>query len=109
MTLALAGSNPASPAKIRLKGEKMYIIRSLIHNQYFCKNHNEVIVFDNQNDINFFLQNFQQYCMMWATQDLSVAFEVMELMQNISIVPLREKYEFKIVYLSDIKKEHQKK
>ena len=58
----------------------------LINDIYLAKNHREIILFDNQNDINFFLQQFFQYAVNKAAQmGGTFIFDVMNAQNNVKI------------------------
>lgn len=55
-----------------------------INNIYLAKNR-EIILFEDQNDVNFFIQQFFQYAMQKAAQGYGSVFDVMSAQGNVVV------------------------
>ena len=83
----------------------MLAIRDSHSNKYISKNHEEVILFDNSNDIDTFINGFFAYAMTRAMQeDLSLVFQIHNLQASLIIEELSENTTMKTVLFSDLKK-----
>jgi hypothetical protein len=75
------------------KEEKiMYVLRETLSNQYYCKDHNKIIVFPNQQLASQFLNTFANYAMTMAMQNMiSNPGAIIEIQQILSSTIIEEK------------------
>lgn len=66
-----------------------YVLREQINNQYYCKDHNKIIVFPNEQIAADFVNAFAQYAMTQAMQfmmeDPGLIMEVQQTLQSTKI------------------------
>ena len=66
-----------------------YVLREQLNNQYYCKNHNKIIVFPNEQIAADFVNAFAQYAMAQAMQfmmeDPRLIIEVQQTLQSTKI------------------------
>lgn len=70
-----------------------YVLRETINNQYYCKDHTKIIVFDSQEKANLFLNAFAQYAMTNAmtTMMSEDPINIMEVQQVLHSTIIEEK------------------
>ena len=65
----------------------MLAIRDLKTNKYFCEKHTKIILFDNIDDANYFINLFINYSMNRAAQEnaLDLIFQIMDFSSQLTI------------------------
>lgn len=85
----------------------MFIIRSKNKNYDWKYKHEKVIVFDSQEEANFFLSNFANFALQSAMgmvfqEGPDLLQDVTETMNNTTIIPLPDNYDKVIIKFSEI-------
>lgn len=69
-----------------------YVLREQINNQYYCKDHNKIIVFPNEQLAAQFIQSFANYAMTNAMQYMMEnPGMIMEVQQVLNATTIEEK------------------
>ena len=86
-----------------------FVLRAQSNNQYYCKNHNKIIIFPNQEIASQFVQTFANYAMgqamPMAFEDPGLLIEVQQVIHSTTIEEKPEDYKGEYITIEEILRE----